>query len=68
MFELHLNLMFCLIASLINNKVAGDEEEFSIVFQKYPAVFDKSTKDCHRKDVKKNAWDDVAEELGLKKG
>ena len=42
-----------------------NEEELSVVVQKYLVLYDKSNKEFHRKDVKKNAWKAVAEELGL---
>ena len=44
------------------------EEELAISVQKYRVIFDKSNKHFHRKDVKKNAWQAVAEELGLEDG
>ena len=31
-------------------------------------IFDKSNNDFHRKDVKKNAWEVVAKELGFENG
>ena len=45
-----------------------NEQELSIAVQKYPVIFDKSNKDFHRKDVKKNAWEAVAKELGFENG
>ena len=39
--------------------------QLAISVQKYPIIFDKSNKDFHRKYVKKNAWQAVAEEQGL---
>ena len=48
--------------------MATNEEELSISVQKCPVTFDKSSKDFHRKDAKKNASQAVAEELGLEDG
>ena len=40
----------------------------SISAQKYTVLFDKGDKEFHRKDVKKNVWKAVAEELGFEDG
>ena len=48
--------------------MATSEEELAISVQKYPVFFDKSNKDFHRKDVQKNSWQSVVEELGLEDG
>ena len=68
-FELHSNVIFqskvqifVPSLSIITNKMAP---QLAISVQKYPIIFDKSNKDFHRKYVKKNAWQAVAEELGL---
>ena len=55
------------------NKMAINEEDLSISVQKYTVLFDKGHKEFHRKriyrkDVKKNAWKAVAEELGFEDG
>ena len=39
-----------------------------MLVQKYTALFDKGNKEFHPKDVKKNAWKAVAEELGFEGG
>ena len=41
-----------------------EEEAFSNCVQQYKVFYDKSHKDFHRKDIKKNAWNAAAEELG----
>ena len=33
--------------------------------QQFKVLYDKSHKDFHRKDINENAWNAVAEELGL---
>ena len=43
--------------------MAVNEEELSVIVQKYSVLFDKSHKEFHRKDVKKNAWDAVAGDM-----
>ena len=48
--------------------MATSEKELAISVQMYPVIFDKGNKDFHRKDVKKNEWQAVAEELGLEDG
>ena len=49
------------------NKMSSsmEEEALSNCVQQYKVLYDKSHKDFHRKDIKKNAWNTVAEELGL---
>ena len=46
----------------------GISTTMSISVQKYTVLFDKGHKEFHRKDVKKNAWKAVAEELGFEDG
>ena len=66
---IRLNIFFdCFSHEQIKNKTAANKEELSIAVQKYPVIFDKSNKDFHRKDVKKNAWEAVAKELGFENG
>ena len=48
--------------------MAINEEDFSISVQKYTAIFVKGHKEFHWKDVKKNAWKPVAEELRFEDG
>ena len=36
--------------------------------RKYKALYDKTCKDYHRKDVQKNCWDAVAKEIELESG
>ena len=48
--------------------MAINEEELSIIVQKYSVLYDKSQREFHRKDVKKNAWDAVAKDMGLENG
>ena len=45
-----------------------EEEALSNSVQQYKVLCCKSHKDIHRKDIKKNAWNAVAEELGLEDG
>ena len=42
-----------------------EEEALSNCVQHYQVLYDKSHKTFHRKDIKKNAWNAVAEEVGL---
>ena len=48
--------------------MTANKEELSITVQKYCVIFDKSNNDFHCKDVKKNAWEAVAKELGFESG
>ena len=52
------------------NKMSSSvaEEALSNCVQQYKVLYDKNQKDFHRKDIKKNAWNAVAEELGLEDG
>ena len=43
-------------------------EELAITVQKFPVLFDKANREFHRKDVKKNAWKVVAEQMGMEDG
>lgn len=45
-----------------------NEEDLSVSVQKYTVLYDKGHKEFHRKDIKKNAWKAVAEELGFENG
>ena len=45
-----------------------EEEVLSNCLQQYKVLYGKSHKDFHRKDIKKNAWNAVAVELGLEDG
>ena len=49
------------------NKMSSsmEEEALSNFVQQYQVLYDKSHKTFHRKDIKKNAWNAVAEEVGL---
>ena len=40
-------------------------EQLSAYVSEYPVLFDKSNKEYHRKDVKRNAWTEIGEKLGL---
>lgn len=48
--------------------MAINEEELAIIVEKYSVLYDKSHKEFHRKDVKRNAWDAVARDMGLECG
>ena len=52
------------------NKISSsmEEEPSSNCVQQYKVLYGKSHKDFHRKDVKKNAWNAVTEEVGLEYG
>ena len=52
------------------NKMSSsmEEEALSNCVQQYKVLYDKSHKGFHRKNIKKNAWNAVAEELGLEDG
>ena len=45
-----------------------EEEALPNCVQQYQVLYDKSHKDFHRKDIQKNAWNDVTEEVGLEDG
>ena len=57
--------MVCFSNVYVQNKKAINEEDLSISVQKYTVLFDKQHKEFHQKDVKKNAWKAVAEEIGF---
>ena len=40
-------------------------EQFSAYNSEYPVLFDRSNKEYHRKEVKRNAWTEIGEKLGL---
>ena len=40
-------------------------EQLSANVSEYPVLFDKSNKEYHRKDVKRNAWTEIGEKLEL---
>ena len=40
-------------------------EQFSAYDSEYPVLFDRSNKKYHRKEVKRNAWTEIGEKLGL---
>ena len=44
------------------------EESLSVEVQKYPCLFDKSSKGYKERDRKLNAWKKVEENLGLEEG
>ena len=69
-FDLHSIEYFVQLPLLwkIKNKKEQNEKELSITVQKYSVIFDKSNVDFHSNDVKKNAWEVVAKELGLENG
>ena len=46
----------------------GFDEYLARTVQKYPVIYDKSCKDFHDRDVKDNAWQTVAREVGLLSG
>ena len=64
-FEFEKNVMVCFSNVYVQNKMAINEEDLSILVQKYTVLFDKGHKEFH---VKKNAWKAVAEELGFEDG
>ena len=43
-------------------------EELAVCVHNYEVLYDRSHKDFHRKDIKRNAWKAVSEELGLEDG
>ena len=45
-----------------------EEKALSNCVQQYKVLFDKSHKHFHRKEIKKNAWNAVAEKLELEDG
>ena len=45
-----------------------EEKALSNCVQQYKVLYDKSHKHFHRKDIKKNAWNAVAEKLELEDG
>ena len=48
--------------------MAINKEELFVIVQKYSVLYDKSHKEFHRNDVKKNAWDAVANDIGFENG
>ena len=52
------------------NKMSSsiEEEALSNCVQQCKVLYDKNYKDFHRKDINKNSWNAVAEEVGLKDG
>ena len=67
-FEFEKNDMVCFSNVYVQNKMAINEKDLSILVQEYTVLFKKGHKEFHRKDVKKNAWKEVAEELGFEDG
>ena len=67
-FKFEKNVMVCFSNVYVQNKMAINEEDFSISVQKYTVIFVKGHKEFHWKDVKKNAWKPVAEELRFEDG
>ena len=67
-FKFEKNLMVFFLNVYVQNKMAINGEDLSILVQKYTVLFDKGHKEFNRKDVKKNAWKAVAEELGFEDG
>ena len=61
------SILFCshMKIQTTNQKMAVNEQELSITVQRYTVLFDK---EFHRKDVKRNAWKAVVQELGLEDG
>lgn len=52
-----------------NSKMAHrSEEELAVCVQNFQVLYDKSHADFHRKDIKKNAWNSVAQQLGFEDG
>ena len=45
-----------------------EEEPLSNCVQQCKVLYEKSHKDLHRKDIKKNAWNTVVDEVGLEDG
>ena len=45
-----------------------EEEALSNCLEQYKILYEKSHKDFHRKDIKKNTWNAAAEEVGLEYG
>ena len=46
----------------------ADEERLAIGVQKYPCLYDKAVSAFHNKNQKKNAWEAVANDIGLETG
>ena len=67
-FKFEKNVMVCFSNVYVRNKMAINEEDLSISVQKYTVLFDKAHKEFHRKDIKRNTWKAVAEELGFEDG
>ena len=60
--------MVCFLNVYVQNKMAINGEDLSILVQKYTVLFDKGHEEFNWKDVKKNAWKAVAEDLGFEDG
>ena len=60
--------MVCFLNVYVQNKMMINGEDLCILVQKYTVLFDKGHKEFNRKDVNKNAWKAVAEELGFEDG
>ena len=60
--------MVCFSSVYVQNKMTINEEDLSISVQMYTVLSDKGHKEFHRKDVKKNAWKAVAEEIVFEDG
>ena len=44
------------------------EKDLAENVKKFPALYDKSNDEFHRKDIRKNAWTKVAESTGIEDG
>ena len=53
----------------MNQKMAFlNEKDLAEDVKKFPALYDKSNDEIHRKDIRKNAWTKVAESIGIEDG
>ena len=60
-----LAVAFCLIHAI---EMEVDGETLANQVQEYSVLYDKSHADFHRKDIRKNAWNAIAKDLGLEDG
>ena len=45
-----------------------NEKDLAEDVKKFPALYDKSNDEIHRKDIRKNAWTKVSESIGIEDG
>jgi len=56
------------VAKVVKEQMDVNEETLANLVHSYNVLYDKNHKDFHRKDIKSNAWDEIAGKLSIKNG